>query len=252
MRGPFFHGVGGVLSADIAVPDHERELGFYSKVLTTGQAPLWRDDLTNNQGMPIIGLGARSPEYESLPLQWMPHFQVSDVAASARRTLELGGRELMHGKGEDGQSQWAVLVDPTGAAFGLIPVVADESNDASRTDGIGRISWLSLVASDVSSTCAFYEQVVGWSAAPPTIEGRRELRRADGVAVADVWPANDQNERIAAAWLLGLPVDDLDESLRRVREGGGEVVGEMASAGHTVIRDPVGIYLALEQHRTQP
>jgi hypothetical protein len=88
MRNPFFHGVGGVLSADIAVPDHERELGFYSKVLTTGPAPLWRDDLTNNQGTPVIGLGARSPEYEALPLQWMPHFQVSDVAASAARTLE--------------------------------------------------------------------------------------------------------------------------------------------------------------------
>ena len=87
MRNPFFHGVGGVLSADIAVPDHERELGFYSQVLTTGPAPLWRDDLTNNQGTPVIGLGARSPEYKALPLQWMPHFQVSDVAASAARTL---------------------------------------------------------------------------------------------------------------------------------------------------------------------
>jgi len=49
MRNPFAAGVGGVLSADIAVPDHERELGFYAKVLTTGRAPLWRDDLTNNQ-----------------------------------------------------------------------------------------------------------------------------------------------------------------------------------------------------------
>ena len=28
MRKPFVHGVGGVLSADIAVPDHERELDF--------------------------------------------------------------------------------------------------------------------------------------------------------------------------------------------------------------------------------
>ena len=55
MRNPFATGVGGVLSADIAVPDHARELGFYAKVLTTGKAPLWRDDLTNNQGTPVIG-----------------------------------------------------------------------------------------------------------------------------------------------------------------------------------------------------
>jgi predicted enzyme related to lactoylglutathione lyase len=114
MRNPFASGVGGVLSADIAVPEHERELGFYAKTLTTGADPLWREDLMNNRGTPVIGLGPRSPEWESLPLQWMPHFQVSDVGASARRALELGGSELLHGRSEEGQSQWAVLVDPRG------------------------------------------------------------------------------------------------------------------------------------------
>ena len=123
MRNPFASGVGGVLSADIAVP--ERELSFYAQILTTGSAPLWRDDLTNNRGTPVIGLGARSPEYEALPIQWMPHFQVSDVGASAARVLELGGSELMHARNEDGQSQWAVMVDPMGAGFGLIPVIRD-------------------------------------------------------------------------------------------------------------------------------
>ena len=87
MRKPSVHAVGGVVSADIAVPDHERELDFYSKVLTTGDRPLWRDDLTNNLGTPIIGLGVRTPEYDTLPLQWMPHFQVADVAVSAPSRL---------------------------------------------------------------------------------------------------------------------------------------------------------------------
>ena len=74
--------VGGVLSADIAVPEHDREVRFYSSVLGTGENPLWREDLMNNLGMPIIGLGPRSAEYAHLPLQWMPHIQVADVAAS--------------------------------------------------------------------------------------------------------------------------------------------------------------------------
>jgi uncharacterized protein len=68
MQNPFVCGVGGVLSADIAVPEHERELAFYSKILTTGEAPLWRDDLSNNRGTPVIGLGERSPQYASPPL----------------------------------------------------------------------------------------------------------------------------------------------------------------------------------------
>ena len=127
MRNSSYCGVGGTLSADIAVPDHARELSFYATVLTTGQAPLWRDDLSNNHGTPIIGLGARTPDLDALPLQWMPHIQVSDVAASAARAVELGGRELMHGRGNDGESQWAVLIDPLGVAFGVIPVVDDAS-----------------------------------------------------------------------------------------------------------------------------
>ncbi len=89
MSDPFLPRVGGVVSADIAVPEHERELRFYSRVLTTGENPLWREDLINNLGMPIIGLGATSPEYAHLPLQWMPHIQVADVAVGLPR---IGGQ----------------------------------------------------------------------------------------------------------------------------------------------------------------
>lgn len=248
MRNPFFPGVGGVLSADIAVPEHERELNFYSQILTTGGAPLWRDDLSNNRGTPVIGLGARSPEYEALPLQWMPHFQVSDVGASAARALELGGSELMHGRSEDGQSQWAVLVDPMGAAFGLVPVVGAESEATDRSEDVGRISWLTLVVSDVSKACRFYEHVVGWSTASAGVDGGFEMRRPDGVSAAAICPAGGENAGIPPVWILSLPVDDLEESLRLVREGGGEILKGSSDAGHAVIRDPVGVCIALQTH----
>ena len=246
MCGPFFHGIGGVVSADIAVPEHERELAFYSKVLATGSAPLWRDDLTNNHGTPIIGLGPRSPEYESLPLQWMPHVQVADVAASAARTLELGGRELFHGRGDDGSSQWAVLVDPAGAAFGLIPVVGDASDGPGDPAGMGRIAWLSLVVPDVPSLCRFYEQVVGWSSAPSGAAGRFEMQGPDGRAAAEIRPPQGDGASLSGVWILSLPVDDFDESLRLVREGGGEVLEELPASRYAIIRDPIGVCLALQ------
>ena len=152
MSDPFVSRVGGILSADIAVPEHEREVRFYSRVLSTGENPLWREDLMNNLGMPIIGLGARITEYAHLPLQWMPHIQVADVAASVGRALDLGGSQLMY---DDGKSQWAVLLDPNGAAFGIIPVVSAEAipptDGAASRDAaarVGRISWLDLTVSD--------------------------------------------------------------------------------------------------------
>lgn len=64
----------------------------------------------------------------------------------------------MHGKDDDGKSQWAVLRDPTGAAFGIIPVVSAEAlppteGGISRDSAarVGCISWLDLTVSDASA-----------------------------------------------------------------------------------------------------
>lgn len=251
--------VGVVLSADIAVPEHERELQFYSLVLTTGESPLWREDLMNNVGMPIIGLGEESPEYADLPLQWMPHIQVADVAASAARALALGGRELMHGKDDRGQSQWAVLLDPNGAAFGVIPVVASQAiqsdSPGASPDMVGQISWLDLTVSDATMTRDFYQDVVGWSVQDVEMEDAGEryadyaLCTSDGNAVAGVCHARGVNQALPPVWLICLPVGDLAESLGRVQEGGGEIVearkGTSGDYVYAVIRDPVGACLAL-------
>jgi len=262
MSDPFAPRVGGILSADIAGPEHEREVRFYSRVLGTGENPLWREDLMNNLGMPIIGLGSRSAEYSDLPLQWMPHILVADVAASARRALDLGGRELMHGKDDEGASQWAVLLDPNGAAFGIIPVASVEESPpadgaASRDAAarVGRISWLDLTVSDASATRDFYRQVVGWSVQDVELEDGSEryadycMLGDDGDPAAGVCHARGPNLGLPPVWMIYLPVGDLAESLRRVREGGGKIIkeargasGELACA---VVQDPVGVCLAL-------
>ncbi len=259
MSEPFAPHVGAVLSADIAVPEHEREARFYSRVLSTGEHPLWREqDLMNNLGMPIIGLGARSAEYAQLPLQWMPHIQVADVAASVQHAVDLGGSALMHAKDNDGASQWAVLLDPNGAAFGIIPVVPAQAIPPVSGDTgmpMGRISWLDLTVPDASATRDFYRQVVGWSVQNVEMEDGGE-RYADytmhgdgGNPAAGVCHARGVNTDLPPVWMLYLPVGDLDESLRRVQEEGGRVVktmqGEEGGCVYAAVQDPVGVYFAL-------
>ena len=263
MSDPFVTCVGAVLSADVAVPEHEREVRFYSRVLGTGDKPLWRaQDLMNNLGMPIIGLGARSSEYAHLPIQWMPHIQVADVAASAERALELGGSVLMHHKNQEGESEWAVLLDPNGTAFGIIPVVPAEAippvDAASSSDAgapVGRIAWLDLTVSDASATRDFYRQVVGWTVEDVEMKEGDDryadynMLGEDGSPAAGVCHARGANAGLPPVWMIYLPVGDLGESLRHVQEEGGKVIkatqrgdGEFA---YIVVEDLVGAYVAL-------
>ncbi len=254
--------VGGVLSADIAVPEHERELRFYSRVLCTGEQPLWREDLMNNRGMPIIGLAERIPEYADLPLLWMPHIPVADVATSAERAVDLGGSVPMHGKDDDGNSQWAVVIDPNGAASGIMPVVPAESmpqpDDTAPDDGstnMGRIAWLDLTVPDAPAIRDFYRQVVGWSVQDVEMEddGERYADYAmscdDGHTAAGICHARGMNQGLPPIWILYLPVGDLAESLRRVEEEGGTIIkankGKDGAYAIAVIQDPVGVCLGL-------
>ncbi len=259
MSEPFAPCVGAVFSADIAVPEHEREVRFYSRVLSTGEHPLWREeDLMNNLGMPIIGLGALSADYAHLPLQWMPHIQVADVAASVQHALDLGGSVLMHAKDNDGASQWAVLLDPNEAAFGIIPIVPPEALPPVSRDTavpVGRIAWLDLTVSDASATRDFYGQVVGWSAQNVEMKDGGEhyadytMLGDDGTPAAGVCHARGVNSGLPPVWMIYLPVGDLAESLLRVQEEGGRVIkamhGQDGNCVYAAVQDPVEVYLAL-------
>jgi uncharacterized protein len=265
MSEPFVPHVGAVLSADIAVPEHEREVRFYSRVLSTGERPLWREeDLMNNLGMPVIGLGPQSPEYARLPLQWMPHIQVADVAASVAHAENSGGSVLMHARDDAGMSQWAVLLDPNGAAFGIIPVVPAEAippgDGAASPDPaapVGRIAWLDLAVSNAAATRDFYRKVVEWSVQNVEMEDGGEtyadynMLGEDGSPAAGVCHARGVNADLPPVWMIYLPVGDLAESLRRVQDEGGEIIKEMPGEdgeyAYVAVRDPVGAYVALLQ-----
>jgi uncharacterized protein len=256
-------GVGAVFSADIAVPEHEREARFYSRILSTGANPLWREeDLMNNQGVPIIGLGKRKREYTDLPLQWMPHIQVADIATSVQRALDLDGRVLMHSKDDGGDSQWAVLLDPNGAAFGIIPIVPADSvpqgeGTSSPRGGnpVGRILWLDLTVPDAFATREFYRQVVGWSVEEVEMKDGDEVYADYNMLVEDRKPAagvchaRGWNVDLPPIWMIYLPVGDIDESLRRVEEEGGKVIksaqGKDGKYAYAAVQDPVGACLAL-------
>jgi predicted enzyme related to lactoylglutathione lyase len=155
-----------------------------------------------------------------------------------------------------------VLLDPNGAAFGIIPVVPEEA--LPKTEGVssgapsapaGCISWLDLTVSDASATRDFYRQVVGWSVQDVAMEDAGEryadfsMVGDDGNPAAGVCHARGTNLGLPPVWMIYLPVGDLAESLRRVREEGGKVIkatrGRDGECAYAAVQDPVGACLAL-------
>ncbi|MEM1402595.1 MAG: VOC family protein [Pseudomonadota bacterium] len=244
MSSPFFFGVGGVVSADIAVPNHPAQLAFYAQVLTSGATPHWREDLLNAQETPIIGLGERSAEWEMLPLQWMPHIQVEDVAKSVTQAIERGGVELIHGRDENGHSIWAGISDPQGAAFGIIPVIEANTEGYEQSTGTGHIAELSLISSASDELAEFYAAVVGWDA---RIHGKGAQIQllSDGAWAASIEVARTPDETRPRVWILWLTVDDLQEGLERLEKSGGSVVDGSADLGRALVKDPQGIAFGL-------
>jgi len=120
---------------------------------------------------------------------------------------------------------------------------------------VGCISWLDLTFSDGSATRDFYRQVVGWSVQDVEMEDASEryadynMLGDDGNPAAGVCHARGVNLDLPPIWMIYLPVGDLAESLRRVREEGGKVIkatrGTDGEYAYADVQDPVGACLAL-------
>ena len=152
----------------------------------------------------------------------------------------------------DSQSQWAGVTDPDGAAFGLIAAVAGNPDDGMPVERLGRIAWLSLNAPDAKLSQNFYQRVIGWqSNLMKEIDGdqrspRFEMQIDGDHTAAEINQVDGDGSDVPSVWLIHLPVNDLDESLQKVSDHGGKIIQRLDSENTAVIRDPVGVYLALQ------
>ena len=64
--------------------------------------------------------GAMTSPVDGVPPNWLPYVQVDDADASAKRCARLGGSVMSEPHDIPGVGRFAIVKDPTGAAFGII------------------------------------------------------------------------------------------------------------------------------------
>ena len=116
----------------------------------------------------------------------------------------------------------------------------------------GKIVWVDLTVPDAEKVRDFYVGVVGWTSSGVDMGGYEDfnMNDADGAPAAGVCWRRGTNANLPAAWLIYITVDDIDASIARCTELGGEVVEPVCAVGTgrmAVIRDPAGAIAGLYQ-----
>jgi uncharacterized protein len=117
---------------------------------------------------------------------------------------------------------------------------------------VGSITWTDLTVENAERISDFYGAVVGWTASGVDMGGYGDFTMNDpetGTPVAGVCHAREGNADLPPVWLIYVNVEDIERSVMRCIELGGQVISGPKGMGgqgrYCVIRDPAGAALAL-------
>ena len=191
------------------------------------------------------------------PALWSTCVTGGDLDAVVARAVAAGAALLL-GPVERVGGRWAALVDPTGAAFGVL--------DVGGPDGVRSApgSWMtSLHTPDPAAAGAFYREVFGWEpeplgpGSPVTVlrlpghtSGDPAAPRPDTVAVMTSTATGPGASAVPPHWSVNLRVASTDEVVRRTAERGGRVLMppvDTPGFRSAVLLDPQGAVFSVSQ-----
>lgn len=120
---------------------------------------------------------------------------------------------------------------------------------------IGSIIWTDLSVPNAEEVKDFYREVVGWEANDYPMGDHNDFTihtPASGKTVAGICHTRD-NTNLPSQWLVYIIVADLDRSVTRCVELGGQLISGPNQLGHdrwSVIQDPAGAVIALYEQAT--
>jgi predicted enzyme related to lactoylglutathione lyase len=117
---------------------------------------------------------------------------------------------------------------------------------------VGTIGWIDITVPNAAEVCDFYRAVTGWAVSEVPMGEYSDfcmMPAPNAAPVAGICHARGTNAGLPPQWLIYITVANLDASIQRCLELGGQVhVGpkELGGQGRlAVIRDPAGAVAAL-------
>ncbi|MGI5169357.1 VOC family protein [Spirillospora sp. CA-253888] len=228
---------------DLGVPDIDRAKAFYGGLFgwefrDEGAASMHYNTCLLD-GVPVAAMVPNNEE-GAREFWWQVYFATGDCDGTAKRVADAGGTVLVSPFDVMEQGRMAVVRDAVGAQFGLWQ--GNAHIGARIVNEPGALVWNELFTADDEAALRFYRAVFEHDPQQvPDLPSYHVLARPDGHAIGGV-----QREPSAerSTWLTTFEVEDADAAVRRVREGGGELLEEAQDSPYgrfAKVADPFGV-----------
>ncbi len=233
----------GVISAETA-----KTQAFFTEVCGWGVETMQMGDeeatMFTAGGVPFAHL--RAPSMGE-PGHINAYLRVTDVDAGAASAAANGGRVIVPPT-DIPPGRFSVVASASGAVFTLFHE-ADEGTSHNHPGGAGSIHWTELHSSDLDADVAWLQAVAGFEIADmPMPNGMTyKLLKVGQDMAAGAMPGMQAGA--PSFWLNWVQIDDVDAAAARVKNHGGQVMGDimdMPGVGRMVVAaDPTGVHFGL-------
>jgi predicted enzyme related to lactoylglutathione lyase len=176
---------------------------------------------------------------------WLGYIGVDDVDAAIADVESAGGKVHMPPMDLEGVGRIALLADPQGVAFYVMRGSSEEASHSFDPAKPGHCSWNELSTTDQDAALAFYAGRFGWKAGdvmPMGELGGYQFIDHDGGTIGGIMTHRPGGP--PAGWRFAFRVRDVDDSAKRIADGGGTVLhgpAEVPNGDFVVVAsDPEG------------
>jgi len=151
------------------------------------------------------------------PVRWIVAFSTTDIDAGTQAAQKAGAQVWMGPMDVFDSGRWAMLSDPTGAAFSLWQ--AKEFTGFGVVNEPGAFGWIDLATRDVAGALRFYQEAFGWQTWPDDLYpmvGLADTMFGGAMEMGAMFPADTP-----AHWNPYFVVADVDATAAKARELGG-------------------------------
>lgn len=219
---------------DLNTKDLAGSKRFYAEIFN------WKLDASDNgpyvhisTGDTMIGGMRQMDANEPYPTNWLGYVGVDDVAGSVAKINGAGGKVFMPTTEMPNVGTFAVVGDPTGAAFAPWKSARPgEDEERKGPPPLFAFTWDELVTTDPEAAAKFYATVFGWNPRPMDMGGGQTYTLLDrpGLTTPQGQPVSAGGIMKAppgvpySFWLPYVHVDDTDKQCARAEKLGAKVM----------------------------